>query len=107
MRARLSSVFMLAASVIAPSLAAASLPAEEFFIVSSVDATKKTMVVKRPTEVTLTMRLTDRTRCRSEQDKPIQLADLRAGDTVFIVSVPDPSGLPVASSPRKGPMTGP
>ena len=78
---------------------------EEFFIVSSVDASKSTMVLKRPTEVTLTMRVTEKTRCRSEQGKPIRFTDLRAGDTVFIAADLDSSGQLVASSIRQGIMT--
>jgi hypothetical protein len=89
--------------------AAATKPApvstEEFFIVSSVDAGKGLMVVKQPTEVTLTMGLTEKTRCRDEQGKPIRAADLRAGDTVFIASDRSASGQPVAASIRRGPMT--
>jgi hypothetical protein len=78
---------------------------EEFFIVSSVDAGKSTMVLKRPTEVTLTMRVTEKTRCRDEEGKPIRFTDLRTGDTIFITSDRDSSGQLVASSIRKGPMT--
>jgi len=78
---------------------------EEFFIVSSVDAGKSTMVLKRPTEVTLTMRVTEKTRCRNEEGKPIRFTDLRAGDTIFIVSERDSSGQLVASGIRQGPMT--
>jgi hypothetical protein len=63
------------------------------------------MVLKRPTEVTLTMRVAEKTRCRDEQGKTIRFTDLRAGDTVFIASEPDSSGHPVASSVRRGPMT--
>jgi hypothetical protein len=80
---------------------------EEFFIVSSVDSGKGSMVVKRPTEVTLTMGLTEKTRCRDEQGKPIRATDLRAGDTVFIASDRNASGQPVAASIRRGPMTVP
>src|SRR5258706_8541934 len=80
---------------------------EEFFIVSSVDSGKGLMVIKRPTEVTLTMGLTDKTRCRDEQGKPIRAIDLRAGDTVFIASDRSASGQPVAASIRRGPMTVP
>jgi hypothetical protein len=91
------------AAIGAASAAAAS--SEEFFIVSSVDAGRSAMVLKRPTEVTLTMRVTDKTRCRDEQGKPIRFTDLRAGDTVFIASERDSSKHPVASSIRQGPMT--
>lgn len=99
----------LFAVLVAFSFGAAALAqaksAEEFFIVSSVDLATKTMVLKRPTEVTLTMRATDKTRCRNEAGEAIRLSDLRAGDTVFIVSERDPSGQPVASSIREGLMT--
>jgi hypothetical protein len=104
-----ASVLVLAAA--ASSIARAATPApvstEEFFIVSSVDSGKGLMVVKRPTEVTLTMGLTDKTRCRDEQGKPIRAVDLRAGDTVFIASDRNASGPPVAASIRRGPMTVP
>ena len=95
------------ALLLVAGLVAAVAPAanEDFFIVSSVDAGKSTMVLKRPTEVALTMRVTEKTRCRNEQGKPIRLADLRAGDTLFIASSPDPSGHLVATSIRQGVMT--
>ena len=101
--------FVLAAA--AAWAAAATKPApvstEEFFIVSSVDSGKGLMVVKRPTEVTLMMALTEKTRCRDEQGKPIRVTDLRAGDTVFVASTTGASGQPVAASIRRGPMTVP
>lgn len=101
----------MAAGLFAAALAAAA-PAppartsnEDFFIVSSVDLSRNTMVLKRPTEVTLTMRVTPKTRCRDERGKPIQLSSFRAGDTVFIAATPDPSGQLVATSIRQGIMT--
>jgi len=97
----LAAIAATGARVAAP-VAASS---EEFFIVSSVDAAKSTMVLKRPTEVTLTMRVTEKTLCRNEEGKPIRFTDLRAGDTIFIVSEKDSSGQLVASSIRQGPMT--
>ena len=80
---------------------------DEFFIVSSVDSDKGTVVVKRPTETTLTIRVTDRTRCVGLKGEAIRFTDLRAGDTVFIASTPTPTpgGLQAASSIRRGPMT--
>lgn len=80
---------------------------DEFFIVSSVDAQKGTMVLKRPTEVTVSMRVSSRTTYRSEKGTPIHLSDLRAGDTVFIASSADPSGGLTAVSVRQGIMTVP
>ena len=102
-------VFCLTAAAAWPAGAATPAPpiTEEFFIVSSVDSGKGLMVIKRPTEVTLTMGLTDKTRCRDEQGKPIRAIDLRAGDTVFIASDRSASGQPVAASIRRGPMTVP
>jgi hypothetical protein len=97
------------AAAASPARAATPNPVitEEFFIVSSVDSGKGLMVVKRPTEVTLTMGLSEKTRCRDEQGKPIRAIDLRAGDTVFIASDRNASGQPVAASIRRGPMTVP
>jgi hypothetical protein len=110
-RLRLAASFLAALAVAAAGTAGAATPAavsaEEFFIVSSVDSGKGTMVLKKPTEVTLTMALTEKTRCRDEQGKPIRATDLRAGDTVFIASERNVSGQPVALSIRRGPMTVP
>ena len=98
-------VLVVAAAIADAVPAPAPVSNEEFFIVSSVDAGKGTMVLKRPTEVTLTMRVTGKTRCHDEDGKSILFTDLRAGDTIFIASDRDSSGQPVASSIRKGPMT--
>jgi hypothetical protein len=110
-RSRFAASVLALMAVTAAAAAGAATPApvssEEFFIVSSVDSGKGLMVVKRPTEVTLTMGLTEKTRCRDEQGKPIRATDLRAGDTVFIASERNASGQPVASSIRQGPMTVP
>jgi hypothetical protein len=96
---------LLALATAARAASAASPPADEFFIVSSVDSDKGTIVVKRPTETTLTIRVTDRTRCLGLKGEPVRFTDLRAGDTVFIASIPVASGAPVASTIRCGPMT--
>jgi glycine/D-amino acid oxidase-like deaminating enzyme len=105
---RLAGVLVLAAAAWAAGAATpAPVVSEEFFIVSSVDSGKGSMVVKRPTEVTLTIGLTEKTRCRDEQGKAIRATDLRAGDTVFIGSDRNASGQPVAASIRRGPMTVP
>lgn len=104
MAACLPALFLSAATLAAGSSARQS-SGEEFFIVSSVDAVTSTMVLKRPTEVTLSLRFTEKTRCRTEQGKPIRPSDLRAGDTLFIASERDPSGQLVATSIRQGVMT--
>ena len=76
----------------------------DFYIVSSIDLAKKQILLKRPTEVTELMRVDGETRYFEESGKPMQLADLRAGDTVFIMSKPT-VGQPVAVTIHKGPMT--
>jgi hypothetical protein len=76
----------------------------DFFIVSSVDSGKQQLLLKLPTEVTEVMRVNGDTRYLDESGKPIKLADLRAGDTVYVTSVRGAEGL-VALRIRKGPMT--
>jgi hypothetical protein len=77
---------------------------DDFFIVSSVDVAQKRLVLKRPSEVTVLVRVTEKTSYRSEQNRPLQLGDLRAGDTVFIrLGTGTESDL--AKSIRRGPMT--
>jgi hypothetical protein len=76
----------------------------DFFIVSSIDLTKKQILLKRPTEVTELMRLDDATRCFEENGKLMRLADIRAGDTIYITSRSS-EGQFVVVTIRKGPMT--
>jgi hypothetical protein len=104
-----SVLVLLAAAAASAALGASPAPApsEEFFIVSSVDPGKGTMVLKRPTEVTLTMRVTEKTRCLDEGGKTIRATDLRAGDTVFIASESHGAGPALALSIRLGAMTVP
>jgi hypothetical protein len=109
-RTRVWRVLLTVLSVCASAKALVATPrspaaSEEFFIVSSVNPARGTMVLKRPTEVTLTVRVTAKTRCSREDGKPMQLSDLRAGDTVFIALVPESSGALVASTVRQGVMT--
>lgn len=77
---------------------------EEFFIVSSVDITKKQLLLKEPTEITQLIQVNDKTRCTDKAGKAIQFADLRAGDTVYIRSTTTSAGR-LAVSIRRGPMT--
>jgi hypothetical protein len=90
---------------VSPSEAKTSRGTEEFFIVSSIDIGKGRIVLKRPTEVTVVMRVTDRTTYTSMQGKRMRLSDVRAGDTAHIAFVPDSAGAPVALTVRLGPMT--
>ncbi len=78
---------------------------EEFFIVSSLDAKKNQIVLKRPTEVTELVRVTDKTAYLDENGKPLHLEDLRAGDTVYAVFGVSSEGVRVVTRLRKGPMT--
>ncbi|MGH9714710.1 MAG: hypothetical protein ACRD5M_15560 [Candidatus Acidiferrales bacterium] len=78
---------------------------EEFFMVSSIDTSKSQVLLKRPTEVTLLMKVSDKTIIVDAAGKPLKLADLHAGDTVWVISSGGENGGPVASRIRKGPMT--
>jgi hypothetical protein len=76
----------------------------DFFIVSSIDLAKNQILLKPPTEVTELMRVEGETRYFEESGKQMRLADLRAGDMVFIMSKPA-GGQPVAVTIHKGLMT--
>lgn len=78
--------------------------ADEFFIVSSIDPTKGQLLLKRPTEVTDVVRVDRQTRYVDEHGNTITLAQLRAGDTVFVRAKPGAGGA-VALEIRKGPMS--
>lgn len=77
---------------------------EEFFIVSSLDAHGR-IVLKRPTEVTLLMRVTGETAYRDERGRLLTFKDLKTGDTGYITFRQDPGGEPTALLVRLGPMT--
>jgi hypothetical protein len=77
---------------------------EEFFIVSSVDITKKQLLLKEPSEITQLIQVSDKTRYMDKGGKPMQFGDLRAGDTIYVTSTTTSAGR-VAVSIRKGPMT--
>lgn len=78
---------------------------DQFFIISSVDATHGRAVFKQPTEVTQLVNIPREAMLRGEHGETIHLADLRAGDTIFAVVKRSPNGQFVASSIRRGPMT--
>jgi hypothetical protein len=78
---------------------------EDFFIISSVDAAKKQIVLKRPTEVTELIRVSEKTVYLDEQGKAIEFKSLRAGDTVYVSSSPGPDGKRIVNRIRRGPMT--
>jgi len=78
---------------------------EEFFIISSVNSSSSQLVLKRPTEVTLSMKVDDRTKYLDEKGKELKLADLRTGDTVWVLSPDSKDSMRVAVRIRKGAMT--
>jgi hypothetical protein len=78
---------------------------EAFFMISSVDVPKSQILLKRPTEVTLLMKVNDKTQIRDENGKSLHLSDLHAGDTVWVKSSDSIKDQPLAISIRKGPMT--
>jgi len=96
---------LLIAILIADVTAAAPTRNDEFFIVSSIDAAHSRLILKRPTDVTVTMRVTAGTQIRDERGAAKKLADLRAGDTAWITATRDPAGELTAVLVRLGPMT--
>ena len=78
---------------------------DEFFIISSVDTPKHQLVLKRPTEVTVVMHVDDKTAYLDANGKPLRMADLRAGDTVYVNATVRSDGELLAQRIRKGPMT--
>jgi hypothetical protein len=95
---------VLAIPVLAQSGVSSEFAQGDFFIVSSIDLAKSQILLKRPTEVTALMRVDRETRYLEERGNPIRLADLRAGDTVYILSKSSGSQ-PLAVTIHKGPMT--
>lgn len=77
---------------------------EEFFIVASIDQAKPQLLLKMPTEVTVLVKVTDKTQLFDEKGKPIRLADLRAGDTVWAITSGGDDNTTLTRI-RKGPMT--
>jgi len=78
---------------------------EDFFIVSSVNTSKRQLLLKHPTEVTELIVVDDKTVCVDEDGKRIRFSDLRAGDTVYIASLRGLGGERIAARIRKAPMT--
>jgi hypothetical protein len=84
---------------------------EDFYIVVSVNQPAKNLVLKLPTEVTMSIDVNDKTVYLDENGRPITFADLHAGDTVYVVHR-RMAGSPAAAGDeelavriRKGPMT--
>ncbi|MGA3294272.1 MAG: hypothetical protein ABSE45_09870 [Candidatus Acidiferrales bacterium] len=87
----------------APGQGKKSASGEEFFIVASIDQAKSQVLLKQPSEVTVLVKVTDKTQYLDESGKAIKLSDLRSGDTVWAVSSGGPE--PAAVRIRKGQMT--
>jgi hypothetical protein len=77
---------------------------DEFFVISSVDKTHNALVLLRPTEITTTIGVNDKTKYVDENGKSIKVTDLRTGDTIFVTYSTQNNSL-VAQTLRKGMMT--
>ena len=77
---------------------------EAFFIVASVDPSKSQILLKRPTEVTLLVKVDASTQFLNDAGKPLKIIDFRAGDTVW-VTTSGGGDQPAAARIRKGQMT--
>ena len=93
---------ILAAMLMAAAMTSA--PADEFFIVSSVDLSRNRVVLKRPTEVSVLATITPSTTVRGEHGETLHANDLRSGDTVYAVVKTQGGGIELVSV-RRGAMT--
>ncbi len=93
-----------APSASTPAQGKKSTAGEQFFIVASVDLQKSQLLLKHPTEVTLLVKTDAKTQFLDETGKPIKLSDLRAGDTIWVISSGGAADA-TATRVRKGQMT--
>jgi hypothetical protein len=77
---------------------------DEFFVISSIDKTHNALILLRPTQITATVGVNDKTKYVDETGKSIKVTDLRTGDTIFVTYSTQNNAL-VAQSVRKGMMT--
>lgn len=77
---------------------------DEFFVISSIDKTHNALVLLRPTQITATIAVNEKTKYVDENGKPIKMTDLRTGDTIFVTYSTQNNTL-LAQSVRKGMMT--
>ena len=77
---------------------------EQFFIVASIDKQNSQLLLKRPTEVTVLVKVTPQTKYLSNNGKPITLAQFHAGDTVW-AKVTTEKNDPSVIEMRHGQMT--
>jgi hypothetical protein len=78
---------------------------DEFFVVSSVDRAHSVLVLLTPKQIASTFQVTDKTQYFDEKGKALKLADLRAGDTLFVNYQTKPDGTFAVERVRKGMMT--
>lgn len=76
-----------------------------FYIISSVNLKNHELFLKTPTEVTELMLVNGQTEILNEAGGSISLADLRAGNTVYVVTQPQAASEPLATRIQIGPMT--
>jgi hypothetical protein len=77
---------------------------EQFFIVASIDRQNSQLLLKRPTEVTVLVKISPQTKYLDENGKPVKLSDFRAGDTVW-ARVSSDKADPTVLQMRLGEMT--
>ena len=77
---------------------------DEFFVISSIDKAHNALVLLRPTQITATIGVNDKTKYVDENGKSIKMTDLRTGDTIFVTYSTQNNAL-AASNVRKGMMT--
>lgn len=107
----LAMIFLGASFALATPLASAARKAaskvtrDEFFIVSEVNLRRHQVVMEEPTQVTMTMTVNNKTVFKNEQGRTLPIADMRAGDTVFVTYETNSKGVVTALTIREGPMT--
>ena len=77
---------------------------DEFFVISSIDKAHSALVLLRPTQITATIGVNDKTKYVDENGKSIKMTDLRTGDTIFVTYSTQNNAL-VGTTVRKGMMT--
>jgi hypothetical protein len=77
---------------------------EQFFIIASIDRQNSQLLLKRPTEVTVLVKVSANTKYLNASGKPTTLATFRAGDTVWAKLSGD-SDEPNVIQMREGQMT--
>jgi len=97
-------VLILTASFAVRAQVQAKAGNDEFFVISSIDKTHNALILLRPTQITATLGVNDKTKYIDETGKAIKVADLRTGDTIFVTYSTQNNNL-VAQSVRKGMMT--